>query len=291
MATGKRVVDDKRVRKYIRLAEGRLEEARTLGAPPQVIAKAERYLLDGKHYFSKGENATALASISYSHGLLDGSTPPERSEAQGMLEIRTRILAAVYLNRLAGRAGIGDLGDAVLADEDYLESMVSNLLDEGLLKRRGDGLDLTQSGRSKIRVGFLAGVFDLIHPGHLAFLNWAREQVDLLAVVVARDPSSQSRKGRKPIQGESDRLSLVSELRPVDYAILGDRDDIYSPVIHIKPDLILLGKDQDVDGRRIRADLARRGLAVRVVRSRVWDSGELSKTTRIFGRIARDIQS
>jgi FAD synthetase len=136
----------------------------------------------------------------------------------------------------------------------------------------------------------VAGVFDLIHPGHLAFLNWARERVDALVVVVARDPNSQHRKGRKPIQGESDRLSLVSELKPVDVAFMGDQDDIYSPVLRVRPDLILLGKDQDIDGRRIKADLKKRDLDVKIIRSRVWDSGELSKTTRIFGRIARDIK-
>jgi FAD synthetase len=136
----------------------------------------------------------------------------------------------------------------------------------------------------------VAGVFDLIHPGHLAFLNWARGRVDALVVIVARDPNSQHRKGRKPIQGESDRLSLVSELKPVDIAVIGDQDDIYSPVLRIGPDLILLGKDQDIDGRRIKADLRKRGLDVKIIRSRVWDSGELSKTTRIYERIAKDIQ-
>ena len=289
MTTGKGVVDDQRVRKYIELAENRLKEARMLGAPRETISRAERYLSDGKHYFSKGDNPTALASISYSHGLLDGSIPPERGlEGQAL---KTRVLAGVFLIKLTGRRKIDDLADYVVVDRTYLEATVANLTDQGLLSRRVEEIDLTPAGRSQIKVGFLAGVFDLIHPGHLAFLNWARRQVDFLAVVVARDPNSQSRKGRKPIQSESDRLSLVGELKPVDYAILGDRDDIYSPVIRIKPDLILLGKDQDVDGRRIRADLAKRGLDVRIIRSRVWDSGELSKTTRIFGRIARDIQS
>jgi glycerol-3-phosphate cytidylyltransferase-like family protein len=81
---------------------------------------------------------------------------------------------------------------------------------------------------------------------------------------------------------------VVSGFKPVDYACLGHEDDIYDPVLGIGPDLILLGKDQEADGRKIRSALASRGLKVRSVRSRVWDSGELSKTTKIIDRIAKD---
>jgi len=284
MTVGKKVVEDQRVRKYLDLAEARLEEAQKKGTARGLIDRAGRYLSDGKHYFSKGDNATALASVSYSHGLLDGS-----NHAAAMPDDQARrILAGIFLDRLGGPPLSGTAGIPV--DGERLRVLVSNLEREGLLVRSGGKVELTPPGRSRIKVGLVAGVFDLIHPGHLAFLNWARGHVDVLSAIVARDPNSESRKGRKPVQSESDRLSLVRELKPVDHAVLGSHDDMYSPVQKIGPDLILLGKDQDIDGRRVRADLLKRGLKVRIIRSRVWDSGELSKTTRILDRIARDMK-
>lgn len=288
MTADKNVVEDQRVRKYLDLAEARLEQAQNEGIPQEVIAKAARYLSDGKHYFDRGDNATALASISYSHGLLDGSTPAAENASMSPDQVR-QVLAGIFLNRLASRPPLTGLAGIPL-EGGCLRALVANLEKEGLLDRSGGEMELTPPGRSRIKVGLVAGVFDLIHPGHLAFLNWARGHVDLLSAIVARDPNSESRKGRKPVQSERDRLSLVRELKPVDYAMLGSHDDMYSPVLQIRPDFILLGKDQDIDGRRVKAELAKRGLKVQVTRSRVWDSGELSKTTRILDRIARDVK-
>ncbi|MEM0056864.1 MAG: adenylyltransferase/cytidyltransferase family protein [Candidatus Geothermarchaeota archaeon] len=109
-----------------------------------------------------------------------------------------------------------------------------------------ENFSLTEKGRSIIKVGMVGGVFDLIHIGHIKLLEEAKKYVDLLAVVVARDETVEKLKGRRPINEERVRVEVVSKLKPVDVAILGDKSDYTKPVELIKPDIIFLGYDQEL---------------------------------------------
>jgi len=281
MKGGGHSVEDERVQKYISMAKQRLSQAQRDRAPQEVVEKARRYLSDAEFYLKSGDTATALASVSYSHGLLDGAVPGARKD--GVAE--KALLANIFVAELSGKPAAALDGGVVfpISARDSVES----LMRRGLLVGHRDSPRLSEKGRARIRVGLAAGVFDLVHPGHIAFLSWAKRHVDVLAVIIARDPNSKRRKGRAPIQPELDRLAVVSKLKPVDYACLGDPHDIFAPVERIRPDIIFLGKDQQPDGRRIRGELVKRGLDAKIMRSRVWDPGTLSKTTRIVQRIKR----
>lgn len=94
-----------------------------------------------------------------------------------------------------------------------------------------------------------AGCFDLLHYGHLRYLEEARklggERAELI-VVVARDSTILKRKGRLPVMKEDHRKALVEALKPVDSAILGGPDMDTARVIKaVKPDIIALGYDQE----------------------------------------------
>ncbi|MCS7097763.1 MAG: FAD synthase [Candidatus Methanomethyliaceae archaeon] len=93
-----------------------------------------------------------------------------------------------------------------------------------------------------------SGCFDLIHYGHLRYLEEAKklggEGAELI-VVVARDSTIIKRKGHPPIMNENHRRALVEALKPVDKAILGKENfDIISIINEVKPDIIALGYDQ-----------------------------------------------
>ncbi len=109
------------------------------------------------------------------------------------------------------------------------------------------------------------GVFDLLHPGHLFFLEEARKLGDELVVVVARDATAKRLK-QEPFVPEHLRLQLVQGLKPVDRAVLGSTTDIYQTVVDLRPDVIALGYDQRWDEREVEAECARRGVPVKVVR-------------------------
>lgn len=127
------------------------------------------------------------------------------------------------------------------------------------------------------------GVFDLLHAGHLHYLEAAKELGDELVVVVARDSTVRERK-HEPITPEEMRRTMVESLKPVDKAILGTEGDMYEIVMDIKPDIIALGYDQSFDDDKIKADLESRGLKVEVKRMSQLD-GDLDGTRKIVGKI------
>lgn len=128
-----------------------------------------------------------------------------------------------------------------------------------------------------------SGVFDILHPGHLRYLQEARDLGDELVVVVATDATVRRRK-HEPITPEKMRLELVSSLKMVDRAYLGSDGDMFGVVERIHPDIIALGYDQDFDERKIEDALRERGMAVKV--ARLSKHGEdLNGTRKIISKI------
>lgn len=128
-----------------------------------------------------------------------------------------------------------------------------------------------------------SGVFDILHPGHLRYLQEAKDHGDELVVVVATDATVRRRK-HEPITPENMRLELISALKMVDRAYLGSDGDMFGVVERIRPDIIALGYDQDFDERRIEEALAERGMKVKVVRLSKHGA-DLNGTRKIIGKI------
>ncbi|HCI04339.1 MAG: adenylyltransferase/cytidyltransferase family protein [Candidatus Peribacteraceae bacterium] len=87
------------------------------------------------------------------------------------------------------------------------------------------------------------GTFDNLHPGHLYFLNEAQKRGELF-VSVGLDDTVEKIKGKKPRQGQDERIKTIREEFSEADIRLGDSDDYLKPIEDIKPDLILLGYDQ-----------------------------------------------
>jgi len=129
-----------------------------------------------------------------------------------------------------------------------------------------------------------SGVFDILHPGHVLFLQEAKKLGDELIVVVARDSTARRFK-HKPIMPENVRRFLVEALKPVDKAILGHEDDIYKTVEDIKPDIIVLGYDQRFSEEEIEEECRKRGLNVKVIRLKKYGDSDLNGTRKIIYKI------
>jgi FAD synthetase len=104
-----------------------------------------------------------------------------------------------------------------------------------------------------------AGTFDIIHPGHILLLKEASKHGDLY-VIVSRDTNARKSKGRETVFPEESRVFIVDNLKPVRKAVLGDEKDILKRVEEIKPDILFLGPDQNIDENWLRKELDRRGL-------------------------------
>jgi FAD synthetase len=130
-----------------------------------------------------------------------------------------------------------------------------------------------------------AGTFDLLHLGHIYYLKEAKKLGDKLVVVVATDATVKKLK-HEPINSEKIRLSLIKELKIVDEAYIGNRDDIYEIVNDIKPDVIALGYDQVHNEEEIRSELKKRKIHSEVVRLSEFKGGsDLEGTRKIINKI------
>ncbi|MGZ4903404.1 MAG: adenylyltransferase/cytidyltransferase family protein [Halobacteriota archaeon] len=129
------------------------------------------------------------------------------------------------------------------------------------------------------------GTFDILHPGHVLYLEKAKELGDELYVIVSRDAMIHHKP--KPIIPESQRLQMVEALRVVDHALLGSEQDIFEPVAAIQPDLVALGYDQYFDEKELQAELEKRNIECTVIRLPFQDTGMLSSTDMIIREIVR----
>ncbi len=131
----------------------------------------------------------------------------------------------------------------------------------------------------------VAGVFDIIHPGHLYFLQRAKELGEVY-VVVARDSTVEKIKGRRPVVPEDQRLEVVRQLKPVDHALLGGEGDLLKVVEEVRPDIVLLGPNQPFNEDELRKELRRRGLEVEVLRlSEVYRGCRLYSSSMIIEEV------
>lgn len=133
------------------------------------------------------------------------------------------------------------------------------------------------------------GAFDLLHYGHLSFLQEAKKiggRNTRLVVIVARDKTVEARKGKKPIVPEDQRRELIEALKPVDDAVLGLEDMNYSAVIdRIKPDIIAVGYDQSDIKKSVEELIARKGLKIQVFQAKRFSVDDLDSSTKIRKRV------
>jgi len=134
------------------------------------------------------------------------------------------------------------------------------------------------------------GTFDLLHPGHIYYLEESGKLGDELFVIVARDANVKHKP--RPVIPEEQRRSMVAALRAVDYAVLGDPDDMFRPIREIRPDVITIGFNQHFDTEVLVRQLAEQSLGARVVRiNRCPDSALCSSrliVKEILGRSGCD---
>lgn len=98
------------------------------------------------------------------------------------------------------------------------------------------------------RLVFTNGCFDLIHPGHVAYLEAARALGDRLIVGVNTDASVRRLKGAgRPLVGEQDRARVLAGLGAVDAVTLFDEDTPADLIAALRPDVLVKGGDYTVD--------------------------------------------
>jgi FAD synthetase len=145
------------------------------------------------------------------------------------------------------------------------------------------------SKQGKKKIVLASGVFDLLHLGHVKFLEEAKKaggKNATLIVIIARDSTVEQSKGRKPIMPENQRRALVEALKVVDDAVLGfERFDLGDVIERVKPDVIALGYDQAGMEKRVQQYVDKHKLAAKVVRIGKFGEDELNSSSKIRQKI------
>jgi len=98
------------------------------------------------------------------------------------------------------------------------------------------------------KIVFTNGCFDILHAGHVDYLNKAREKGDVLIIGLNSDYSVSKIKGElRPIINELERAFVLSNLKSVDYVTLFNEDTPYELIKEIIPDILVKGSDWSID--------------------------------------------
>jgi D-beta-D-heptose 7-phosphate kinase/D-beta-D-heptose 1-phosphate adenosyltransferase len=124
--------------------------------------------------------------------------------------------------------------------------------------RHGDPLPLSASDLAAYaaarraegkRIGFTNGVFDLVHPGHVSLLRFARANCDVLIVGINSDASVRrlGKGAERPINSELDRAAVLGAFGMVDATVIFDDDTPMSLIELIRPDVLIKGADYTIE--------------------------------------------
>ncbi len=116
--------------------------------------------------------------------------------------------------------------------EDKIKDVEKLKTELSLLKKEGKSIVFTN------------GCFDILHVGHVSYLEEAKRQGDVLVVAINSDISVERLKGTgRPILSEGDRSKILAALESVDFVTIFGQDDPASIVTELDPDVIVKGSD------------------------------------------------
>jgi len=176
--------------------------------------------------------------------------------ALGLAQWGDPVLAAALANIAAGVV-VGKMGTAPIFRAELARELgQGGNPPEAKIRTPGElRLLLSKLQTQGKKVVFTNGCFDLLHAGHIKFLEAARRLGDLLVVAVDSDASVRQVKGNdRPVIGEKQRLHILAALEAVDFVLLFTSDQLAELLAVLKPDILAKGSnypEEQVEGREI----------------------------------------
>src|SRR5262245_16774598 len=154
--------------------------------------------------------------------------------------------AAIRLANVAGGLEVEKIGVATVTRDELLRDLlggdtvgIQKLVSQEMLLH-----EVESRRRLGQRVAFTNGCFDVLHPGHVQYLQEARAQADLLIVGLNSDTSIRALKGPgRPIHTENDRAQVLAGLQAVDFITIFDQSTPLELIKGLRPDVLVKGAD------------------------------------------------
>jgi D-beta-D-heptose 7-phosphate kinase/D-beta-D-heptose 1-phosphate adenosyltransferase len=136
---------------------------------------------------------------------------------------------------------------------------------------------VAEERRQGRRIVFTNGVFDLLHPGHVRYLQAARAEGDVLIVAVNSDRSVRANKGpSRPVMPEQERAEVLMALACVDAVVVFDEETPARIIEHLQPEVLVKGADWAADAIIGRDTVeARGGRVVRMPIASGWSTSAI----------------
>ena len=163
--------------------------------------------------------------------------------------------SAVEFSNLAASVVVGKIGSATATLNEIIEyeSSIHKSYSNEHIKTMSEMTALTKELKARgKKIVFTNGCFDLLHAGHVRYLEISKSYGDILIVGLNSDKSTNALKGKgRPINQQMDRAYILAALEVVDYVVIFDVDTPYELIKKVKPDIIVKGGDykkEDVVG-------------------------------------------
>ena len=154
---------------------------------------------------------------------------------------------AIEFSNFAAGVVVGKIGSATATIDEIIEkeSSQKNTSSEKFIKTPLEIIQICNELRNRgKKIVFTNGWFDLIHVGHVKYLQAAKDYGDVLILGLNSDKSVTKLKGKnRPINSELDRAYILSALEVVDYVVIFEDDTPYQLIKSIEPDTLVKGGD------------------------------------------------
>ncbi len=239
LATGIKICNDsdlKRALKILKLNAGLSVPLITLSENGIAILDNEEKVITkptvAREVFDvTGAGDTVLASLGFS------------------LSLGYDIISSIEFANLAAGVVVGKLGSATVSMdeiEEYKASLHKSSIELHIkTKKEIEKISQRLILQNK-KIVFTNGCFDILHRGHVSYLNVAKSFGDILILGLNSDNSVKRLKGQnRPINTEDDRAYILSALECVDYVVIFDEDTPYELIKTIQPDILVKGADYE----------------------------------------------
>jgi len=240
LASGIPILDEQ----SLRTAGRKLSEALQLDA--LVLTRSE----EGMTLFLKGGEEEHFPTLAREVFDVSGAGDTVLASLGACLASGISVSQAAKLSNLAAGIVVGKVGTSTVSPEEILEEVSHQHRDSDLKIRSLSSLTrVLEADRLKGKtIVFTNGCFDLLHVGHVKYLQKARQLGDLLVLGLNSDASIRRLKGpKRPLIGEEERAHILAALDCIDYVVLFDEDTPLELIRQVRPHILVKGGDYKAD--------------------------------------------